>query len=170
MGLFSKLFCKDASDDIFGELLQNERRLSRSPNYQFSCCALRDLFLRTDFSTDEFYNNPDFARVLVSVALDVCKEMHIKIPSRYRSLPVSFVCNEDSSNYGYIIALHDARYECECNYIAMMIKKGQRIYYTNEFYADDASFSICAFLNDGRHISGIGTATTYDSFVREVLN
>ena len=172
MGFLSKLFGKkDETDDLFKMIMENKRRTEASANYQVSCSALRDVFYGMEFSAESFYNNLDSAKGLVQVAVGMCSKRGIKIPASYKNLPVTFVSNEDGSKYGYIVAFDDAKYECECNFIAMMIKNGKKEYYTNEFYAVSKTFGLCMFGEEGSHYFGINgmEPQTYEEFKNAVL-
>lgn len=173
MGFFSKLFGKkDETDDFIKMIMENKRRTEASANYQVSCSALRAVFYGMKFSAESFYNNLDSAKGLVQVAVGMCAKRGIKIPASYKNLPITFVSNEDGSKYGYIVAFDDAKYECECNFIAMMIVNGQKAYYTNEFYADSKTFSLCKFGAEGNHYSGINDADpqTYEEFRDAIIS
>ena len=173
MSFFSKLFGKkDETNDFIKMVMESKRRNEVSPNYQVSCAALRVLFYSAEFSTDLFYNNLPFAKMLVQRAIDMCKIRKIKIPVTYQNLPITFVTNIDGSKYGYIVAFDDAKYECECNFIAMMIINGKKEYYTNEFYADSKSFGLCMFGEEGNHYSGINgmQPKTYEEFKDAILD
>ena len=172
MGLLSKIFGKkDNTDDFIKMILENQRRAEVSANYQMSCSVLRRTFYGTDFSTDSFYNNLVFAKKLVQIAVDTCANRGIRIPTTYQNLPVTFVSNKDSSKYGYIVAFDDVKYECECNFIAMMINNGKKEYYTNEFYADSKTFSLCMFSAEGNHHNGINgmEPQTYEEFKNAII-
>lgn len=170
MGFFSKLFGKkDETDDLFKMIMENKRRTEASANYQVSCSALRAVFYGMKFSAESFYNNLDSAKGLVQVAVGMCAKRGIKIPASYKNLPVTFVSNEDGSKYGYIVAFDDVKYECECNFVAMMIINGKKAYYTNEFYASDKTFSLCMFNADGSHCGGMGDTQTYEEFKNAII-
>ena len=170
MGFLSKLFGKkDETDDLFKMIMENKRRTESSANYQVSCSALRAVFYGMDFSVESFYNNLDSAKGLVQVAVGMVAKRGIKIPASYKNLPVTFVSNEDGSKYGYIVAFDDPKYECECNFVAMMIINGKKAYYTNEFYASDGTFSLCMFNADGSHCGGMGDTQTYEDFKKAVI-
>ncbi len=143
-----------------------------SANYQISCFALRLVFYSLDIPPQIFYNNLRGAKALVATAISVCSKEGIKIPSNYNNLPITFVENADHSKYGYIVAFDDAERECDCNFVAMMFENGNKVYYTNELYADDHVFSLCMFGKDGSHYSGINDEDpqTYADFKRAILS
>ena len=172
MGFLSKLFGKkDETDDLFKMIMENKRRIDSSANYQVSCSALRAVFYGMDFSAESFYNNLDSAKGLVQVAVGMVAKRGVKIPASYKNLPVTFVSNEDGSKYGYIVAFDDAKYECECNFVAMMIEQGNKKYYTNELYAESKTFSLCMFGAEGNHYSGINDLDpqTYEEFREAII-
>ena len=172
MGFLSKLFGKkDETDDFIKMIMENKRKTEASANYQVSCSALRTVFYSMDFSVDSFYDNLTFVKKLVQIAVDMCANRGIKIPATYRNLPITFVSNKDGSKYGYIVAFDDIKYECECNFVAMMITNGKKEYYTNEFYVDSKTFSLCMFGAEGNHYSGINgmEPQTYEEFKNAVI-
>ena len=152
MGFFSRLF-----------------RRKNSPNYEISCSALTYVFYHLDFPLEEFYDNLGLARNLLNIALKCSLENGVRPPRKYRELPIAFVTNAEKTRYGYIVSFNDAKVECECNFVAMMIENGEKVYYTNEFYKTVGRFGLCIWNEDGRHFFGLGTPQSYEEFKNCVL-
>ena len=157
MGFLSKLFGqKNDFDNLTKTVDKNKSRLKSSANYQVSCSALKNIFLNHNISEESFYNNLEFATELVQASIGFCLSEGIEFPSMYKNLPIIFVSNEDQSKFGYIVAFDDAKYECECNFVAMMFVNGQKAYYTSEFYETSKAFKLCKFCENGTRYFGIG--------------
>lgn len=62
----------------------------------------------------------------------------------------------------------DAKYEFECNYVAMVISKGKLKLYTNEYFGLDDSFKLCVNYLDHRG-SLQQSPKTYEEFINEIL-
>ena len=142
-----------------------------SANYYISCNTLKYVFYQGDPSVESFYDDLELAKALLAVAIEMAKKSGVKVPKSYANLPVSFVSNEDRSIFGYIFSFDDAKYECECNFVGMMIENGKRCYYTSEYCASDNSFALCMFSSDGRHYFGIGDSNpkSYEEFKKAVV-
>lgn len=171
MGFLSKLFgTKDETDELIAQIRENQKRIKSSSNYQFCCVALRDAFYESTFSKEQFYNNKDIANRLVLRAIEMCtNNLRVRIPSEYRSLPVHFIENKQRNKFGFILEFSDARYECECNYVAMIFEENEKRYYTSEYYASDNSFALGMFVNKN-HISFGDTPQSLEEFKNAVLN
>ena len=128
MGFFSKLFgTKDPTDELIAQIRENQKRIKSSSNYQFCCVALRDAFYESIISEEQFYKNKDVVNKLVLRAVEICSNnLKVLVPSEYRSLPIYFVENEQRNKFGFILVFSDARYECECNFVAMIFEEGEK--------------------------------------------
>lgn len=153
MGFFSKIFGRNDC----------------SANYYVACSSLKYVFYKTDFSAEKFFNDLEFAKALVKVAVEMGKKSRIKIPKTYYNLPITFISNEDHSKFGYIVSFDDAKFECECNFVGMMIDNGKKFYYTNEFYMSDNEFGLCLFTSDEKHYFGIGNPQNYEEFKKAMI-
>lgn len=154
MGFFN-LFGKRSKNNSLIKKEENIRaKLDRSPNYQMTSVVFRIIFLKTHFAEDAFKNNLEFARGLLLVSYGMCVKEGIKMPVRYKDLPIT--CISDGENiFGYVYSFNDAKYECECNYVAMMIVNGEKRYYTSEYYADSDEYGLCMRTENGLRVFGI---------------
>lgn len=170
MGFLSKLFgTKDETDELMAKIRQNQKRIKSSSNYQFCCVALRDAFYESTISKEQFYNNKEMVNKLVLRAIEICSNnLRVRIPPEYRSLPIYFVENEQRSKFGFILKFSDVRYECECNYVAMIFDEDEKRYYTSEYYASDNTFGLGMFINKN-HISFVDTPQSLDEFKAAIL-
>lgn len=171
MGLFSKIFnSKNKEDDFFKTILLNAYRMENSPNYQISGHILKDVFFSNRFTPDSFINNTKQAQRLTFIAINRCMKNGVKVPTTYLKLPIKYISNASKTKYGYIVEFPDAKYECECNFTAMMIENGQKRYYTSEFYSTDNKFMLCILNSDGNRKSGICNTTSYEQFKNAVFS
>ena len=171
MGFFSKLFGKkDETETFIKNLMKNKRKAEASANYEVTCSALKTVFYSTDFPTESFYNNLESAKGMVQIAIEMCSKKGIRIPNSYRNLPITFVSNKERSKFGYIVDFDDAKNECECNYVGMIISNGVKKYYTNEYYEFTNRFGLCMFKSDGGREFGLGSPRTFEEFKDAIVN
>ena len=138
----------------------------RSLNYQVSCKYLRELFLTKELPAAAFKGNDVFARAVLEKVIQKCSEEGYSIPPHYNQLPLTYVSNHDESCFGYIVEFDDVSKECDCNFVGMLVKNGEKAYYTSEYYAGLDSFSICCFCENGGRLIGIGDESprTFEEF------
>ena len=170
MGFLSKLFGKkDETDDILKMINKTGLQRKNSANYHLACVVLRQVFFEVDIPNENFYNKVKATRLLLNVAIEECIKDGIRIPKSYKDLPVTFVSNANDSKFGYIISFNDAKHECECNFVALMVVNNEKVYFTNEFYESEKSFGLCRFDANGRHYFGMGEPQTYEEFKDAIL-
>ena len=68
-----------------------------------------------------------------------------------------------------VIEFDDVKYECDCNFVAMMMVNGERKYYTSEYYAYSKEFALCSFTEEGNHASYADKITSFEDFKNAVL-
>ena len=146
-------------------------RNNYSANYYVACKALKDVFYQGRVSPENFYDDLEMAKNLVTTALIMTKKSGIRVPKSYTNLPVTFISNEDHSKFGYVVAFDDAKCECECNFVGMMVVNGEMRYYTSEYYAFNNTFGLCMFGSNGAHHFGIGDShpRNYEEFKKALL-
>lgn len=151
------------------KMFRKSKRPLNSTNYQITCSILRNVFYLADFLNDDFYNNVDFARKLLKTSISYCSSKGFVIPDSYKRIPITFISNESNTVYGYIFEFDDAKYECECNYIGMIVANGKKKYYTSEYYTNNNSFGLCMFKSDGSRVFALGTVHTFDDFADKII-
>ena len=117
--------------------------LGKSANYQFCFGALKEGFFHESTNMDELYNNNEKINVLtLSCVMMLLLARGIRAPKEYLELPVHFVEKEDRK--GFVLEIPDPKFECECNYVALIqTTSGEKQYYTSEFYAFSNKFMLC---------------------------
>ena len=170
MGFFSNFFGKkDEVAELLAQIRSNQKRIQVSANYQFCCVALRDVFYETNFSREQFSKNKQLLDELVLRAIDICSKMKgVRVPPEYKNLHTNFVCDEKKEKLGFVLELPDARYECECNFVALLFEGSNKRYYTNEYYATDNSFSLGMFV-DKDHVSFTDSPRNLDEFIQAII-
>ena len=154
-------------DDIFSSLLGEEHETTA--NYHVSCSMLRRVFFDLEFTKEDFINDSEIGKKILFITLRVCMRAGITVPREYLDLPVTFISNEDGSKFGYVIEFGDVKYECDCNFVAMMMVNGERKYYTSEYYAYSKEFALCSFTEEGNHASYADKITSFEDFKNAVL-
>ena len=117
--------------------------LGQSVNYQFCFGALKDGFFHDSTNMDTLYQNEENVHKLAfTCAMMIILLRGIRPPKEYLDLPVHFVEKEDRK--GFILEIPDPKFECECNYVALLqTTSGEKLYYTSEFYALSNKFMLC---------------------------
>ena len=154
-------------DDIFSSLFGEEHETTA--NYHVSCSVLRNMFYVVSFDEKIFVEDKEIGKKLLYLALKFCIEKGIEIPKEYLDLPVTFISNADGSKVGYVIEFNDVKYECDCNFVAMMMVNGDRKYYTSEYYEYSKTFSLCSFSANGDHASYSDKIASFEDFKNAVL-
>ena len=143
---------QDAVTSMIDSSLLAADALRQSLNYQFAFTALKDEFFSGDFAPADLRDRVKVKHI-IGQALKRCRNLGLSIPAAfYETLNPTFVTNK------YYIKYVD-KLECEVNYIAMVEKDGEKLYYTSEFYAQNRSFGLC--MDDGNR-RGILDAQTND--------
>ena len=149
MGFFKKLFGKKDDTDELLKMILGAAQRPTTANYQFCCATLKDVFYGADFSAEDV-KSEEKIKGLIKKALSICyKTPNIHIPENYYDLPLHYLSNEDKTIQGYVLKLTDVKYECDCNYVGLIVANGEKKYFTNEYYASDKTFGFCTFLSDG---------------------
>ena len=147
-------------EDLFGDMGMTD--LSNSLNYQYSCRVLKDLWLGP-MRGDEIFskNKMDFARNFALAVLS--RHEGFEVPREYYDAEIYIVKGEGIS--GAVIEVPDAKYECECNRVAMIVdSNGERKYYTSEYYAISKEYGFCEFSKEG-HMAYTQKPATLEEFL-----
>lgn len=171
MGFFKKLFGKqDETEKLLKKIEDMKARIQMAPNYQFCHVSLKGIFSVMNFSAEEFLQDDTKINFIIKTALGDCCNKGIVMPSSFNNLKPRFVCNEQKTVFGYILELEHVQYECECNFVGLIICNGEKIYYTNEYYSDSGSFGLCGFFPSSRmRCSFKAQPQTFDEFKREII-
>lgn len=167
MGIFNKKKKKTA-DQFLDSILSARKQLETSPNYQFSCNYLKNSFFADVLQAEDCIFDPEPIDTLIAAALTMGEKRGCTFPDKYGSLGIHFYENQFLGFLGYIIELEDAKIECECNFVALIVVDGEKRYFTSEFYKADNSFFLCEFTVD-KHMSYSNVTNTYDAF-RDALD
>ena len=132
-------------EDLFGGMTD----LSKSLNYQYSCRILKDVWFNAAKGSE--VENRELAEFLRFFALKyLVKHFGFEIPEDYITSKIYLV--EGDGIKGMVIEVPEAKRECECNRVALILEdNGNRKYYTSEYYALTKEFGFCEFTKDGHH-------------------
>ena len=102
-------------EDLFGGMTD----LSKSLNYQYSCRVLRDVWFRAAKGSE--VTNKGQATFLKIFALKhLVTYFGFEIPKEYITSELYLV--EGDGIKGIVIEVPDAKYECECNRVALILE------------------------------------------------
>lgn len=156
--------------DVMELLVQSQRALNSSINYQFACVYLRS----NSFSVGVFdnnYGNTCNTEQWISSSLDMIQRTkHIRVDSEYYNMPFRFEENDNGTVQAIVIKIPNPYYECECNYVGIVKNKNVIRYFTSELYLLDNEFHLCEFMIDGSHYSYTKSISNLDEFVSTILN
>lgn len=139
-------------------------------NYTFCCQALPITFFLDIFPAESFNNNERLIGKMIDGTIHACKEQFgIELPRSYTRLKKYFVASSDKKTFGFIIEMPDAAEECDCNYVGLIIKDGEKVYYTSELYKSAQTYGLCRFDENGNHYSLVGRTNSLDEFKCAVL-
>ena len=169
----SDIFETPRKNGDFEALLNALKNFDRSkgptPNYQLCCHMLKSVFFDDKFEESIPRDDVDTVRTLISFAVFLCHIEGTEVPDSYDDLPISFIQSEDGRRYGYIVSLDDAKRECDCNFVGLMVVDGENQYYTSEYYALTNRFALCKFEKDGTHSGDMGEIGCYEDFKKALI-
>ena len=125
--------------DLFGGMTD----LSSSLNYQYSCRILKDVWFNAAKGSE--VTNKNLAEFLRFFALKyLITHFNFNVPRDYITSEIYLV--EGDGIKGIVIEVPEAKHECECNRVALILEdNGNRKYYTSEYYAFTNEFGFCEF-------------------------
>ena len=146
----------------------NKPDLASSVNYRFSCQVMKDIFFNKMVDIAKVHGNRSETNKLVLTALLlIVRYFKISIPDEFKEMPIHFVKGERA--LGVVIEVPNAVRECECNFIGMVQKDdGEKLYYTNEYYASSDTFGLCRFTPD-MHIVLNKHPKTLEEFISAII-
>lgn len=146
-------------ENLFGGMTD----LSKSLNYQYSCRVLKDLWFSAMKGEEVLYENQmQFVRMFALKHL-IKHGGFRDIPKEYLEAKIYLV--EGKDGVGAVIEVPNAKYECECNRVAMILENDlKRRYYTSEYYAISKDFGFCEFTKEG-HLSYSQRPATLEEFL-----
>ena len=145
-------------EDLFGGMTD----LSKLLNYQYSCRILKDVWLNAAKGSEVTKKNEaSFIRFFALKHL--VQHYGFEVPKEYVTSEIYLV--EGDGIKGAVIEVPDAKYECECNRVALILEdNGNKKYYTSEYYAISDEFGFCEFTKDG-HIAYTQKPATLEEFL-----
>ena len=138
------------------------KRISLSPNYQFSHDSLKELFYSWNC-----FDQVKAVKNLVEMAIVHCNTMKdIDMPPCYTDLSITSISNLIHTIYGYVIELPDAKIYGECNYIALMLANGNKYYFTSEKI--DNTYGLCEWKEEFHFAKNSKSTQMIDGFINAI--
>ena len=137
-------------------------------NYQFCFRGIKQAFFFFTTMYPDKFSDEKFAQGIFEAAVDFCERKIRKgFIERYGNIKLD--CFINKKNFvGYAFELNDAKKECECNYVAMVLYNGKYKLYTNEYYEFDNSFGL-SVNHKGVRASLKLHPKTFEEFKKEIL-
>lgn len=142
----------EEKEKLAEELKSSQETLNQSVNYQLCCKYLKNYFFDNSDNIAERAQKPEDVQSVINVLLDEMRsDLGITIPAKYYNLSICIENRKDKrrKRKSVIIEFDDAKNECECSLIAMIVINGQKSYLTSEYYASDNTFCLGEFSADG---------------------
>lgn len=155
-----KIMDKDFLKKLFESMGGGD--LSASLNYKFACLELKDLWLTDEIPMEDKITSVLNVRKVCFIVLKLCNAKYrINVPEEFLNMEIHLV--KGKGKRGAVIDVPNAKIECECNRVALILNEsGEREYYTSEYYSMTNSFGLCKFTRESHASYGTRVDTLED--------